>query len=77
MLVGVQGISVALLYMCNGLPAEKGEQMILTSFSDVITTWLVHLGEGIKGKHTRASALLSGFLELNILLTSNKATNAL
>ena len=48
---------MALLCMCNAFPAEIGEQMILTLFSDVIITWLVHWGKGIRGKHTRASGL--------------------
>ena len=64
-------ISAALLHMCNAFPAEKGEQTILTSFSDVTTT------PGIKGKHATASGLSSGFSELNILVTLNKATDVL
>ena len=35
-------ISVDLLHICRAFPMEKGGQMILTSFSDVTTAWLVH-----------------------------------
>ena len=59
---------MALLCMHNAFPTEMGEQMTLMSFSDVIVAWLVHWGKGIKEKCARASGLLSGFLELNILI---------
>ena len=35
---------MALLHMHNAFPTEIGEQMILTSFSDVIITQLMHWG---------------------------------
>ena len=38
------------LCMCSAFPTETGEQMILTSISDVIISQLVHLGIGYKGK---------------------------
>ena len=38
---------MALLHMHSAFPTEMGEQMILTSFSDVITAWLIHWGKGI------------------------------
>ena len=60
--------SMALLSMYNAFTTEMGEQTILMSFSDVIHAWLVHWGKGIKEKHARASGLLSGFLELNVLV---------
>ena len=34
-------------HMCSAFPAEKGEQTILMSFSDITTTLLVHQGEYI------------------------------
>ena len=37
-------ISMALLHMHNAFPTEKGVQKILMSFSDIITTWLMHWG---------------------------------
>ena len=36
--------------MHSAVPAEMGEQMILTSFGDVIITLLVHLGIEYKRK---------------------------
>ena len=33
---------MALLCMHNAFPTEMGEQMNLTSFSDIITVWFVH-----------------------------------
>ena len=38
------------LHMHSAFPAEMGEQMILTSFGDVIITLLRHLGIGYKRK---------------------------
>ena len=51
--------------MHSAFPAEMGEQMTLTSFSDDIIALLMHLGIGIKGNHTGALGLSSGFLEMN------------
>ena len=36
------------LCMCSAFPTEMGEKTILTSFSDVIITLLMHLGIGYK-----------------------------
>ena len=59
-------MGMAFLCMHNAFPTEMGEQMTLTSFSDVIVAWLVHWGKAIKEKHARALGLSSGFLELNV-----------
>ena len=61
---------MTLLHMCNAFPTEMGEQMILTSFSDIIITWLMHSGKGIKEKHARALGLSPGYLELKISANS-------
>ena len=38
------------LHMYSAFPTEMGEQMILTSFSDVIIVLLMHLGIGYTRK---------------------------
>ena len=70
-------ISAALLCMCSAFPAKKGEQMILTSFSDVITILLVHKWGVYKVSAQEPQGCHLGFSKLNILVTSNKATDAL
>ena len=72
-------ISAAFLCMCNAFPTEKGEQMILMSFSDVTTALLMHQRRGyIRKTCARVLGLLSGFFGAehsgNFL---NKATNPL
>ena len=38
------------LHMHSAFPAERGEQTILTSFSDIIIAQLMHLGIGYNRK---------------------------
>ena len=68
---GCRQIPTIPLCMCSAFPAEMGEQMILTSFSDVIIAWLVHLGIGYKRKipkSLRAVVCVSGTELLGQLL---------
>ena len=64
-------IPVIPLHMHSAFPTEMGEQMILTSFGDVIITLLVHLGIGYKRKvckSLRAVVCISGTEQLGQLL---------
>ena len=42
------------LHIHSAFPTEMGEQMILTSFSDIIITQLMHLGIGYKRKASKS-----------------------
>ena len=61
--------------MHSAFPAEMGEQTILTSFSEVIITQLMHLGIGYKRKvckSLRAVIWVSGTEQLGQLLGSHQ-----
>ena len=60
---------MAVLHMCSVFPAKRGKQMIMTLFSDVTNVMLTHRVGGYISRAHKASGLLSGSLELNILVT--------
>ena len=66
--------------MCSAFPTEMGEQMILTSFGDVIITLLVPLGIGYKRKACKslgAVVWVSGTEWLGQLLGHQPSTSAI